>query len=114
MERRQIRPKNLMQYIAMPLVMSSMEHSWHLNRNMIAHTQGRRPGGGTVPPKFEVGDGPCIGPPPIFREVVLSDARERMIRAKNGLIKEFFSEIVVFLVEKGSHMTFYHSKQQKI
>ena len=47
--------------------------------------------------------------PPIFREVVLSDARESTNR--DGLIKEFFSEIVVFLVEKGSNMTFYHSKQ---
>ena len=28
---------------------------------------------GTVPPKFEVGDGPCIRSP-IFGEVVLSDA----------------------------------------
>jgi len=30
---------------------------------------------GDGPPNFEVGDGPCIGPP-IFREVVLSDACE--------------------------------------
>ena len=35
--------------------------------------------GGRSPKKFEMGDGPCIGPP-IFREVVLSDARERMNR----------------------------------
>ena len=58
--------------------------------------------GGRSPPKFAVGDGPCIGPPPqIFREVVLSDVCERMNRVKNCLIKEFFSEIVVFLCRKG-------------
>ena len=40
------------------------------------HGRGLRGTGGTVPPnKFEVGDGPCIRPP-IFREVVLSDACE--------------------------------------
>jgi len=38
--------------------------------------------GGTFPPKCEVGDGPCIGPP-IFREVVLSDARESTWDYKN-------------------------------
>ena len=37
---------------------------------------------GTVPQKFVVGDGQCIGPPPIFREVVLSDARESTKRVK--------------------------------
>ena len=69
---------------------------------------------GDGPPKnLRWGDGPCIGPP-IFRQVVLSDARERMSRVKNGLIKEFFSEIVVFLVKEGSYMTFYHSKERKI
>src|SRR6218665_1382676 len=52
--------------------------------------------------------------PPIFRQVALSDARERMNRVKKGLIKEFFSEIVVFLAKKGSYMTFYRSKQRKI
>jgi len=36
--------------------------------------------------------------PPIFKEVVLSDVCERMNRVKNCLIKEFFSEIVVFPV----------------
>src|SRR6218665_773503 len=76
-----------------------------------AETWGRR-----SPPKFEVGDGPCIGPPNIWRStnVVLSDARERMNRVKKGLIKEFFSEIVVFLSKKESYMTFYRSKQRKI
>ena len=68
---------------------------------------------GDGPPKFEVGTAHALVPP-IFRKVVLSDARERMNRAKNGLIMEFFSEIVVFLVVKGSYMTFYHSKQCKI
>jgi len=41
--------------------------------------------------------------PPIFRQVMLSDARERMNRVKDGLIKEFFYEIVFFLVKKGSY-----------
>src|SRR6218665_560481 len=52
--------------------------------------------------------------PPIFREVVLSDARESTNRVKNGLIKEFFSEIVVFLVKKGSYTTFNTVKKRKI
>jgi len=33
------------------------------------------------PPNLRWGDGPCIGPP-IFREVVLLDARESMNRVK--------------------------------
>ena len=41
--------------------------------------------GGTVPPKFEVGGGPCIRPP-IFGEVVLLEACENMNRKK----REFF------------------------
>src|SRR6218665_2588454 len=43
--------------------------------------------------------------PQYFSEVVLSDARESMNREK-GVIKEFFSEIVVFLVRKRSYTTF--------
>src|SRR6218665_2489356 len=58
---------------------------------------------GDCPPKFEVGDGPCIGPP-IFREVVLSDVRENMNRVKKG----------VFLVRKGSNMKFNIAKIGKI
>jgi len=42
--------------------------------------------------------------PPIFREVVLSDARESMNRVKKG----------VFLVRKGSNMTFNIAKIAKI
>ena len=53
------------------------------------------------PPKFEVGDGHA-SVPPIFLEVVLSDARESTNRVKKGVIKEFFPEIVFFLVGKGS------------
>jgi len=43
-----------------------------------AHAHGRRLRGdwGTVSPKFEAGDGPCISPP-IFGEVVLRDVREK-------------------------------------
>ena len=40
--------------------------------------------------------------PPIFCEV------------KKGVIKEFFSEIVVFLVKKGSYTTFNTVKIRKI
>src|SRR6218665_2644932 len=77
--------------------------------------QGRRPrgNGGWSPQNLRCGDGPCIGPP-IFREVVLSDARESTNRVKNGAIKEFFSEIVVFLVKKRSYTTFNRVKQRKI
>ena len=56
--------------------------------------------GGTVPQKFEVGTAHA-SVPPIFWEVVLSDARESTNRVKKSVIKEFFSEIVVFLVRKG-------------
>ena len=49
------------------------------------YQQGRRPRGdwedASHPKKFEVGDGPCIGPP-IFREVVLWDGRESSNRVK--------------------------------
>ena len=38
--------------------------------------------GGTVPPKFEVGGRPMHPFPPIFGEVVLSDAHESMNRLK--------------------------------
>ena len=60
---------------------------------MTAKRRGGDLGGdwGTVSPKFEVGDGPCIGPP-IFREVVLSDARESMNRVKKVLKRCFSCE----------------------
>jgi len=37
-----------------------------------------------------------------------------MNRVKNGLTNEFFSEIVVFLVNKGSYTTFNTVKKRKI
>ena len=61
---------------------------------------------GDGPPKFEVGDGPCIGPPNIQRSSVVRCVRKDEQSKKIGLIKEFFSEIVVFLLKKGSYMTF--------
>ena len=36
---------------------------------------------------------------------MLSDARESTNRVKKGVIKEFFSEIVIVLVKKGSYTT---------
>jgi len=45
---------------------------------------------------------------------VLSDARESTNRVKKGVIKELFSEIGVFLVKKGSYMTFHTVKIWKI
>src|SRR6218665_484410 len=60
--------------------------------------------GGDVPPKIRGGDGPCIRPlPNILRSSV-----------KKGVIKEFFSEIVVYLVKKGSYTTFNTGKIRKI
>ena len=65
--------------------------------------QGRRPRGtGGRPPKFEMGDGPCIRPPNILRSSVVGCAQKYEQSKKKGIIKEFFSEIVVFLVKKGS------------
>ena len=60
--------------------------------------------GGTVPPTFQVGDGPCIRPPNILRSSVVGCARKNE-QSKNGVIKEFFSEIVVVHVRKGSYTT---------
>jgi len=68
---------------------------------LLTCTQRRRPRG-DCHPKIWGGDGPCIRPP-IFWEVVLSDARESTNRVKEGVVKEFFSEIVVVLVRKGSY-----------
>jgi len=45
---------------------------------------------------------------------VLSDTSESTNRVKNGLIKEFFSEIVVFRVKKESYTTFNTVKKRKI
>ena len=68
--------------------------------------QGRRPRGdwGDGPQKIWDGGTAHALVPPIFREVVLSDARETN-RVKNGLTKELFSEIVAFLVKKGYYTT---------
>src|SRR6218665_3837223 len=70
----------------------------YIHIQQYTYIQGRRPRGtgGTVPPKFEVGDRPCIGPPNILRSIVLSDVRESMNRVKN----------CVFLVRKWSYTTF--------
>ena len=46
-------------------------------------------GTGGTPPKFKVGDGPCIRPP-IYGEVVLRNVREKYEVAKNkGETKRF-------------------------
>ena len=70
--------------------------------------------GGTPPKKFEVGDGPCIGTPNILRSSVVGWARKLEQSKKIGVVKEFFSEIVLFLVKKGSYMTFYTIKIRRI
>jgi len=63
--------------------------------------QGWRPRGdwGDVPPKMWGVGTAHASVPPMFWEVVLSDARESTNRVKSrvkkGVIKEFFSEIVV-------------------
>ena len=70
--------------------------------------QRRRPRGdwGDGPQKnLGWGDGPCIRPPNILISSVVGCAQKYEQRKKR-VIKEFFSEIVVFLVEKGSYMTF--------
>ena len=41
---------------------------------------------------------------------MLSDARESTNRVKKGVVKEFFSEIVLFLVKKGSYNDIEQSK----
>src|SRR6218665_396808 len=61
--------------------------------------------GGRFPPKIlGAGDGPCIRPPNILRSSVVGCARKNE-QSKNGVIKEFFSEIVVVHVRKGSYTT---------
>ena len=61
---------------------------------------------GDGPPKFEVGDGPCIGPPNIFRSSVVGWARKFEQSKKIGVVKEFFVERGFFVVKKGSYTTF--------
>src|SRR6218665_2726186 len=68
-----------------------------------AFTQGRRPRGdwGDGPPQnLRWGDGPCIRPPNISRSSVVGCA-QKYEKSKKSVIKEFFSEILVFLVGKG-------------
>ena len=64
---------------------------------------------GTVPPKIWGGNGPCIGPPNILRSSVVG--HERKHRVKKGVV---FSEIVLFVVKKGSYTTFYTVKLRRI
>jgi len=65
-------------------------------------------------PKIWSGGRPIHPSPPIFWEVVLSDAHESTNRIKKGIIKELLSKIVVFLVKKGSYTTFNTVKIRKI
>src|SRR6218665_1915190 len=51
--------------------------------------------GGRSPPNLRWGDGPCIGPP-IFREVVLLDARESTNRVKKVLSRNFGVKMEIF------------------
>src|SRR6218665_3592555 len=76
---------------------------WHRTFTLIIMPPSTRGGdlGGRPPQNLRWGTAHALVPPPIFREVVLSDVCERMNRVKNCLIKEFFSEIVVFLCRKG-------------
>ena len=61
-------------------------------------------GTGGTPPKFEVGDGPCIRPPNILRSTIMgSEAKYELTkkRCQGGI---FLSEIEVFGQEKGVNM----------
>ena len=60
---------------------------------------------GDGPPKICGGGGPCIRPPNILRSSVVGCVR-KYEQSKKSVIKEFFSEIVVVLVRKGSYTTF--------
>ena len=62
-------------------------------------------GWGYGPPKnFRLGKGLCILPPNILKSSVVGCAR-KYEQSKEGVIKEFFSKIVVVLVKKGSYTT---------
>ena len=71
--------------------------------------QRRRPRGGLggrSPKKFQVGDGPCIRPPNVFRSSVVGCARKYEQGKKRCLQEDFCCEIVVsLLVKKGSFNT---------
>src|SRR6218665_1172097 len=90
-------------------------HKQTIAKQTTGHNRGGDLGGlgGRSPQNLRWGNAHALVPQ-IFREVVLSEARESTNRVKNGLIKEFFSEIVVFLVKKGSYTTFNTVKKRKI
>ena len=70
---------------------------------LIASDQRRRPRGDWgMAPKFEVGDGPCIGPPNILRSSVVGWARKLEESKKIGVVQEFFVERGLIVVKKGS------------
>jgi len=73
--------------------------------------QGRRPRGtgGTVPPKiWGGGKAHASVPLNILRSSVVGCTR-KYEQSKKGVINEFFSEVVVFLVRKGSYTHIRHS-----
>ena len=72
--------------------------------------QGRkhRGTGGTVPPKFEVGDGPCIRPPNILRSSVVGCAR------KHKKSKQWCFSCEERVMFEGSCTTFNKVKIRKI
>src|SRR6218665_2539495 len=77
--------------------------------------QGRRPRGdwGTVPQNLRWGTAHPFVPPNILRRSVVGWVRKLEQSKKIGVVKEFFSEIVLFLVKKGSYTTFYTEKIRK-
>ena len=56
--------------------------------------------GGRSSQNLRWGNGPYIRPPNILRSSVVGCARKCEQSFKKGVIKEFFSEIAVFLVRK--------------
>src|SRR6218665_2190728 len=81
---------------------------------LMAYDQGRRPRGAVPKKNLRWGDGPCIGPPNILKSSVVGRARKHEQSKKIGVVREFFSEIVVFLVKKWSYTTFYTVKIRRI
>ena len=83
------------------------------NVNIIAFRRGEDlggDGGRSLPKNLRWGDGPCIRSPNILRSSVVGLARKHEQSKKIGIVKEFFSGIVFFLVKKGSYTTFYTVK----
>ena len=68
--------------------------------------------GGTVPPKFEVGDGPCIRHPNILRSSVIGCVFKYERTKKRYHEGMFCSEIEIFRQEKG-HICFIRSDLQQ-